>query len=381
MNNKNLLLLGGYGNVGRVVAPLLLQETSLQLIIAGRNFNKAVSFAGHLNTLFKGGRVTAVHADVSNAENLKHVFKGIDFVLVVSSTAVFTKEIAVAAIESGCDYMDIHFGPKVYTTLHSLADAMKNSGRCFITGGGFHPGLPAAVIRYAGQRFDKMETAIVGGMMSVNFREYDISKSTQVEFVEEVMEFNPLFYKNGEWKKINLMSTKDYIAIDFGGDFGVRQCSPMFFEELREIPLLFPTLTHCGFYMAGFNWVVDYVLFPFIFITLKLFPRAAVVPMSKLMVWGLKTFSKPPYGLVMKVKTAGLQNNTAKQMEIKLSHKDGSSFTAIPVVACILQYLNGSIKKPGLWLQANVVEPNRFVKDIERMGINVQIQELVNTKD
>jgi hypothetical protein len=38
----------------------------------------------------------------------------------------------------------------------------------------------------------------------------------------------------------------------------------------------------------------------------------------------------------------------------------------------MLQYLDGSIAAPGLWLQATVVEPGRFMRDMQRMGITVQ---------
>ena len=37
MSQNTALLLGGYGNTGRLISRLLLQETDVQLVIAGRN--------------------------------------------------------------------------------------------------------------------------------------------------------------------------------------------------------------------------------------------------------------------------------------------------------------------------------------------------------
>jgi saccharopine dehydrogenase (NAD+, L-lysine-forming) len=48
-------------------------------------------------------------------------------------------------------------------------------------------------------------------------------------------------------------------------------------------------------------------------------------------------------------------------------------FTAIPVVACLLQVLDDSARKPGLWTQAHIVEPARLVRDMQRMGVEVQL--------
>lgn len=373
MKIKTFLILGGYGNVGIILSELLLKETKLKLIIGGRNLEKAESVATSFNKKFEGERVSGVYVDATDSKKLREIFEKVDFVFVASSTAKYTELIAKTSLETGCDYMDIHFGSQVYNTLKNFSKDIEKSECCFITGGGFHPGLPSAVIRYASQYFDSMDKVIVAGLMNVDFKNYEMSQATEIEFLEEILDFQPFVYKNGAWQKINIMSTKDFITIDFKGEFGKKQCTPMFFEELREIPTIFPTIKETGFYIAGFNWFVDYVIFPFIFIALKLFPKSLLKPMSKLMVWGLKTFSKPPYGLVMKLEVSGKKEDKIKNLEIELSHDDGSYFTAIPVVACLLQYLDGSINKSGLWLQANVVEPHRFFDDIKRMGVKIKI--------
>ncbi len=91
------------------------------------------------------------------------------------------------------------------------------------------------------------------------------------------------------------------------------------------------------------------------------------------MKWGLNSFSKPPYGTLLKLEAQGTRAGKPEALDITLFHEDGYLFTAIPVVACLLQYLDGSIRRPGLWTQANLVEPGRLMKDMERMGVEVRI--------
>jgi hypothetical protein len=48
--------------------------------------------------------------------------------------------------------------------------------------------------------------------------------------------------------------------------------------------------------------------------------------------------------------------------------------TAIPVVAFVEQYLDGSARKPGLWMMGHIVEPVRLMKDMEAMGANIETE-------
>ena len=372
MERQTILILGGYGNTGRPLARLLLQESDTQLVLAGRDIAKASRVADELNSVFEGDRVGAARVDASDVTGLRNAFAGVNFVIMASSTTQFTRQVAQAALEARIGYLDIQYSSPKIEFLRSIEPAIKQAGCCFITDGGFHPGLPAFLVRYCAQFFDQLETARVGSVIKEDWRSLEVADSTVDELMQLMNDFDMSIYKAGKWKKASLISTSDFVRMDFGGEFGRQYCAPMLLEEMRALPILFPTLSDTGFYVGSFNWFVDWVIMPVSMVAMKLSPRAAVRPMGRWMHWGLKKFSKPPYGTILQVEAAGKKNGQSKPMQVTISHPDGYLFTAIPVAACMLQYLDGSIAAPGLWLQALVVEPNRFMLDMQRMGITVR---------
>jgi saccharopine dehydrogenase (NAD+, L-lysine-forming) len=73
------------------------------------------------------------------------------------------------------------------------------------------------------------------------------------------------------------------------------------------------------------------------------------------------------------------KDGQAKAIALALYHSDGYVFTAVPVVATLLQLLDGSARKPGLHLQAHIVEPRRLIRDLVRLGIEISgIKEKTN---
>jgi saccharopine dehydrogenase (NAD+, L-lysine-forming) len=155
--------------------------------------------------------------------------------------------------------------------------------------------------------------------------------------------------------------------VDFGAPFGVKYCMPMFLEEFRSLPELIPSLQETGFFSSGFGGIVDYVLMPVSFGLLRLFPNRARNWIARLMEWGLKYTTRPPFGAVLRMEAHG----QGRSLIMTVSHDDPYILTAAPAVACLRQVFDGTIRKPGLWRQATLVEPVRFFNDLATLGVNV----------
>ncbi|MBN2678150.1 MAG: saccharopine dehydrogenase NADP-binding domain-containing protein [Anaerolineaceae bacterium] len=373
MSRKRLLILGGYGNTGRLLAELLLKYSDARLILAGRSLEKAEAVALALNGKDKNPRVTPLRLDAADPFTLRQAFKGVDMVVVASSTARYTENIASEALKVGIDYFDVVFSNNKSLILKKFEERIKKTGLCFITDGGFHPGLPGVMVRHLGAEFDHMHTARVGSVIQIDWKSFDLSETTAIEMVEEFRSIDMKSFRNGRWVKPGLKGP-EYIRMDFGAPFYRRSCVSMYLEEMGKLPTIFPDLVDTGFYVGSFNWFVDYVVMMLLFPILWLFPKLGVKPMSRLMVWGLNTFTKPPFGTLLRCEASGVKSDHPLSLALTLSHPDGYYFTAAPAAACLLQYLDGSIRKPGLHTQAILTKPHRLIKDLKKMGIEIKLE-------
>ncbi len=362
--SKKIIILGGYGNAGSPIAHLLLQETNSTITLAGRSLEKASQAAIELNHRFDSERVSGAYADAAELESMLPLFNQADLVIVAASSIDYAPQVIHAALTANIDYLDIQLSSSV--KLQSLFDQKQKileQGRCFITDGGFHPGVPGALVRLSSKKFTKLETALVSAAFQMDWSSLDFSRSTLLEFVDEIIKYEPIHFKDGQWKK-----SRHYPKIYFGDPFGHKYCTPMMLEELRSLPIEILTLKETGFYIAGFNWFTDYLVIPMAFAG-KFFGKRVKKQIGQLFSWSLNKFSKPPYRAVLQVQASGIKSNEQTNYSLKLSHSDPYLLTAIPVVACLLQYFDHS--KPGIHFQSNFVEPVCFFKDLKRLGIQL----------
>jgi uncharacterized protein YbjT (DUF2867 family) len=87
MGEKTFLILGDYGNIGRPISRLILQEPHARLVLVGRTIEKADAAAHQLNAQFEEKRVSARYAYASDVVGLTKALEGVDYFIVASSSS------------------------------------------------------------------------------------------------------------------------------------------------------------------------------------------------------------------------------------------------------------------------------------------------------
>jgi saccharopine dehydrogenase (NAD+, L-lysine-forming) len=86
----------------------------------------------------------------------------------------------------------------------------------------------------------------------------------------------------------------------------------------------------------------------------------------------MTSLTKPPNQVVLILQAKGHRNGVPTQVNVRVGHADGYELTAIPVVALLNQYIDGSARKPGLWMMGHLAEPVRLIKDMQALGAAIE---------
>ncbi len=364
-----IIILGGTGYTGKLIARYLLAHSNATVTIAARHLERAEAFAEELNRSFAGRRAAAVYADAANTVSLQAAFHGHDLVVVASPTTAYTEVVARSALGAGIDYLDVQLSAAKFSILQTFAPQVERAERCFITEAGFHPGLPSVLVRYAAAHLDQIETAILAGYLNMG-KGLPYTEAVD-ELIDMFKNYQAQVYKNGRWTK---RGSYDMRKIDFGSDIGRKLCYSMFFEELRPLPQQYPTLKELGFYISESHWVTDWLIMPITWLWLKVTP-GAVRPIGKFLWWGMGHFHRPPYRVEVQVQATGQKEGKRAEVRARVAHADGYVLTAVPVVAALLQYLDGSARKPGVWMMGHLADPARLMQDMANMGLRIDTEQ------
>jgi saccharopine dehydrogenase (NAD+, L-lysine-forming) len=363
-----VLVVGGYGNAGAAITGLLLAHSDHAVRIGGRHPQRAQALIGELGAVGAAwpARLESVRVDAADRQSLDQALDGVDLCIAAAGTSRSAATAVAAALAAGVDYLDIQVGHAKAARLLAMDTQARAAGVTLVTDGGFHPGVPAAMVRHADQRMGGLERALVASVIAVDWAALrPMADSTVDEMMAEFRDYAYEEYRAGRWGAAGRQPT-----FTFPAPFGARKAAAMGLAEMRQLTRALPGLREAGFYVGGFNPVVDYAVIPLAMAGMRIAPDRLGPPLGRLLHWGLIRFTRPPYGTVLQ-----LEGNVAGQPPrtlMRISHPDAYVVTAAPTVAAALQILDRTAHRPGAHTQAMLVEPSRFFADQAAMGLTVE---------
>jgi len=150
MLDGNILVVGGYGAVGQVIALTLADTFPGQIIVAGHNYAKAQALTQESN-----GRIHSLLLDMASAHESPDILDGVAIV-VMCLDAPDTRFIQ-QVLQRGIHYVDITAEDALFQQIESMDDVAKASGSTTILSVGLTPGLTNLLTRHLQSQFDRLD--------------------------------------------------------------------------------------------------------------------------------------------------------------------------------------------------------------------------------
>lgn len=209
--NENIIVVGGYGQVGQQICELLAKRYPGRVFAAGRNLERAQAFAATSK-----GRILPMRLDVS-AQPDEETLRGVRLVIMCldQQNPAFVQ----ACLSRGIHYVDISADYSFLAQVEPLHNLAAKSGATAVLSVGLAPGLTNLLARLTSSRLDaaeKIEITVLLGMGDSHG-----NAALDWTFDHASSDFEMLDPVSGERRRI--VSLGEGKRIPFGGRLGDRK--------------------------------------------------------------------------------------------------------------------------------------------------------------
>jgi saccharopine dehydrogenase-like NADP-dependent oxidoreductase len=347
-------VIGAYGMTGRVVAQELVKATDLNLVLGGRDEDRAQSLATDL-----GVRTAARHVDIYDEESLLDFCEPCSVIVNCAAPSSRVLDTVIkGALKTGSHYVDPAGG------LDTLIPYRGEFERANLTGllyTGWVPGITGLALHHvyslAHESLDTIES------LNVYCEDRSAwSEAAFVDIVEEMLNDVPSgVFQSGFWKDQNLIrATRTY---DFPAPIGKRRVHAMYSHELEGLAKE-SGIPEMGMYagVVGFR-----VMLHALFIKmLSRDPEKAARRLRK--VWVKVGESLGGDGIVV-AEALGKKDGSDARVRVSFYTKESYFVTSVSAALSVRAILEGWVRKSGLHVLCDAVDPARFLAELAKAGI------------
>jgi saccharopine dehydrogenase (NAD+, L-lysine-forming) len=347
-------LVGGYGAVGEIVARELDRSTDYELVIGGRNLDKATAFAGQL----RHGR--PVRVDVFQPDSVAEFCAPCGVVVNCASPSFKVLDrVARGALAGGCHYVD-PFGIKtVLDGLLGEARRIEERGLVYLFSVGYVPGVHEVFMRLVASGLD-----VVDEVRSYVQDRSVWSEGSSADLVNALRRLLPFGeYRHGVFTPVSRWDRSHY---DFPPPFGRCPMIP------RENPDVASFARESGARRVATFLPADAKVMAF-GEAVKLLPEGYEEWAAKVMrpIVSLEVKLRGGEAGVMIIEATGQKNQRPRRRRgtISFTGNRGYWMTSVPNVIATRMIVEGQLR-PGLWHLGDAVEPTAFMDALRPLGVD-----------
>jgi saccharopine dehydrogenase (NAD+, L-lysine forming) len=356
MSTQEILIIGGYGVVGRRIANELAPDYPNRVVIAGRNPARAEEIARAIGHGVRGRRI-----DIAVPSSIAEALAGV--AVVISCIDQPGRTLMWAAVERGLNYTDItphliELGRgAAYDKINAAARA---SGARLVLGTGIVPGISNVMVRALADVLggaDEIKTALLLGAS-------DVSGPASFDYFLQELSMSFDVRVDGEDRPAHAFS--DPQLVNFPPPVGA------------QLSYLFP--------------FSDQVLYPRTMGVRTALTRVAIEPawLGRLLAISVRT------GASRLMAIARVRHAIASRRQDRASSKEARFALRVDVGCCGRQkaatllghaqadaaaagaagtarlLIDGCIAEPGAWMPEQIVEPAAFLSQLAKRGLTVE---------
>lgn len=362
-NARRLVIYGGYGVFGKLVAEDLLKFTDARLLLVGRDLGKATRCAREL-----GERATAGVSDITDLVSIKTAIA--DAAGVICCAGPFQTlplNILRAAMELRVPYADLADSRTYVRHVYSLEQQIRQADVPVLTGLSTVPGTASILVKLASELIAQIDTVHIALFMgNKNQKGEGAIRSLLCNLGNSIS-----LPRDGSHVSVRVWGGRE--EVDFPPPIGRR---PMYFFDAPDYDLL-PTYFHaktvtfkCGFDLDFMNRSLACLR------TFKLLTGYPVERLARALIFLSKAFAFLGSGRgMLRVEVLGRTQGQTKRF-LGTIHADvrGQRVAAVPAALAGAAFWSGEVRKGGILPMYEWIEPNRYLRQLEQRGFHCDIR-------
>ena len=363
MSRGPLVIFGGTGVFGSLVAEDLLANTDAHLTLAGRHAAKLRQVARRF-----GDRVTTAVSDIGDADSVRHTVGGSTGVICCAGPfQQLSLNVLRAAIDCRVPYADLADSRAYISAVHQLEDSIRQAGIRVLPGLSTVPGTSSLLVHLASRSIERIEAVHISFLIGNRNRKGEGAVRSLLGSMGDRIRVP----RDGAAAMVTVWTGRE--SVDFRPPVGRRLVYWIDAPDYDVLPGLFPLRSvtcKCGFDVDLLNRTLGW---------LSRVKRMTGCPLERLsmmlisMSQGLAIFGSSQGALRVEV-LGTLAGEPRRFVGTVTADRSGQRIAAIPAAVAGATFWRGEAVGGGIMPMHAWIAPSRYLAELERRGIRCHIE-------